>query len=204
MTRHSDDRPSDRRDPFEQVTVLHVCERFGGGLADAISSFTAADVGIRHVLLYAASPEVPLPTSAHLLFDEVIELPAGHLARVLAVRRTVRRVRARIVHSHSAFAGLYARLALSRHAAAQVHSPHCFPFERADRGPAALRAFHLIEWVLARNTTLFVTCSENELRRARARRGSRHLGGELRQRRPRPVHSRQHRRFLDERRRHRA
>lgn len=168
MTRHSDDEQSDRREPLERVTVLHVCERFGGGLADAISSFAAADAGIRHVLLYAASPEVPLPVSAHALFDEVLELPAGHLARVLAVRSAIRRTRASIVHSHSAFAGLYARLAVSRHGTAQVHSPHCFPFERADRGPSALRAFHLIEWVLARNTSLFVTCSENELRRARA------------------------------------
>ncbi|NQX06063.1 glycosyltransferase [Rathayibacter sp. VKM Ac-2856] len=165
MTTYSDQRPV--TDPVtDRVTVLHVCERFGGGLADAISSFAAADSGIRHVLLYAASPEVPLPTSAQEIFDEIIELPAGHLARVLAVRAAVHRTRAPILHSHSAFAGLYARLALSRHSAAQVHSPHCFPFERADRGPSTLRAFHLIEWILARNTSLFVTCSENELARA--------------------------------------
>lgn len=166
MTSDSDQR-SDVRPTGGRVTVLHVCERFGGGLADAISSYAGADSGIRHVLLYAASPEVPLPTSAQEIFDELIELPAGHLARVLAVRTVARRTRASIVHSHSAFAGLYARLALPRHAAAQVHSPHCFPFERADRGPSALRAFHLIEWILARNTSLFVTCSENELTRAR-------------------------------------
>lgn len=145
-----------------RVRVLHVVESFGGGVADAVRSFVHATPEYEHHLLYALRDGITVDEELYAPFASAERMPDGHLGRVGAVRRARRRTDARIVHAHSSFAGVYARMAVRRRSVPLVYSPHCFAFERRDLGGPALRAFRAVEIALAPNTTVFATCSDRE------------------------------------------
>lgn len=149
-------------------TVLHVVESFGGGVSDAVNCFRLATPEHEHHLLYALRPGVAVPPEIFDGFTTAVPLPGGHGARVGATRRRVRELQPDLVHAHSSFAGVYTRLAVSRHNVPIVYSPHCLSFERRDLSPAMRGAYHAIERLLVPNTTYFAACSEREALLARA------------------------------------
>lgn len=147
--------------------VLHVVEAFGGGVADAISSFVNATAHGEHHLLYALREGITVEPAIFAQFASTTRLPDGQLRRIAAVRAARHRLEPDIVHAHSSFAGFYVRTAISRHRTPVVYSPHCFSFERGDISATTRVAFHIIERVLAPNTSAFAACSERELALAR-------------------------------------
>lgn len=93
--------------------VLHVVEAFGGGVAAAVRDYARATPECEHHLLCHLRPEaVNLEASWDADFSSVRTLPGGHLANIKATRWAIREVRPDVVHSHSSYAGVYARLAV--------------------------------------------------------------------------------------------
>ena len=142
--------------------ILHVVESFGGGVSDAVNCFRIATPEFEHHLLYALRPGVDVQPEIFDDFASAIELPGGHGSRVTATRRRIRDLGPDLVHAHSSFAGVYARLATSTRTVPIVYSPHCFSFERRDLNAAMRGAYHAIERILVSNTTSFAACSERE------------------------------------------
>ena len=128
------------RSPFPSTTrplVLHVVEAYGGGVAAVLTDYINALPEVQHVVLAYRRPGTQIGGDLEER-AELIEMPAGKLNQIRAVRRTVQERRPDIIHAHSSFAGGYVRAATPRNGARLVYSPHCYSFERADV-PAAAR-----------------------------------------------------------------
>lgn len=151
----------------ERPTILHVVERMGGGLADAVFSYARSDSEFEHHLLYARSSDASFESGDLASFASVTELEKGHIARIRQVRRVASTIGADVLHGHSAFGGVYARLARRRQRTAIAYTPHSFPFERVSAAPISRALYYAVEWLLARNTTVFVACSRREAQLAR-------------------------------------
>lgn len=148
--------------------VLHIVESYGSGVATALDRYMAATPDLSHHLLrrdridgYPADDEVGRFASIHSLGD-------GQYSSIMAVHRLVRRLRPDVVHAHSSFAGLYARVALAPSPHRRiVYSPHCFSFERQDVLPWTRAGFRLAERLLTRRTDVVAACSMREFALAR-------------------------------------
>ncbi|ROP57729.1 glycosyltransferase [Rathayibacter sp. PhB185] len=144
-------------------TVVHVAESFAGGVSAAVRDYVGSTPQYRHELVYAPRDDAPLNIDDLEGFERVTELPGGTLARVKTVRSVVRRHESVVVHAHSSFAGVYARLAVRKgRPAAIVYTPHCYGFERRDVSAGARSIYRVIEGVLALNTSGYAACSPRE------------------------------------------
>jgi glycosyltransferase involved in cell wall biosynthesis len=131
------------------LTILHVVESLGSGVATALESHLRSTPGHVHIVLGWRRQGAQTGDELDRFAADVLSLPPGRLAQLRAVRRWVERLRPDIIHAHSSYAGLYVRLLPKRLAAAVVYTPHGFSFERRDV-PAPVRgAFWLAEAVLA-------------------------------------------------------
>jgi glycosyltransferase involved in cell wall biosynthesis len=129
-------------------TVLHVVESLSGGVATALEDYLRSTPECRHVILSHRRTDAPTGDKLDELASEHLALPHGHLARVRAIRRQLKRLRPDVVHAHSSFAGAYTRLTAGPWRPSVVYTPHCFAFERTDV-PMAIRAgFWLAEAAL--------------------------------------------------------
>ncbi|MFT4211134.1 MAG: glycosyltransferase family 4 protein [Microbacterium sp.] len=146
----------------ERPRVLHVVERMGGGLADAVISYAQRTPGFEHHLIFAHSNDASFDENELDCFTSVTFFREGHLRRIRQVSRLSKSLGIDIIHGHSAFGGLYARVARARRSIAIAYTPHCFPFERLDVTRLVRRAFLAIEWALAKNTTVFIACGRRE------------------------------------------
>ncbi|TFV62356.1 glycosyltransferase [Geodermatophilus sp. DF01-2] len=145
-----------------QPVVWHVTEAMGGGLATAIHHFVRSAPGYDHVLLCClrsqhqtgeADPFTarrPSRRSGPLGMAELLLSLDEHLPPP------------DVVHVHSAWAGLIARLVLFRHRARIVYSPHAYYFERTDISTAARTAAWWLERLLAPLTRVVVAVSPHE------------------------------------------
>ena len=118
--------------------VLHVVEAYGGGVAAVLTDYVASLPDVEHVVLAYRRPGSQIGNGLHGR-AELIDLPSGKLAQLLAVQRTVRRLRPDVIHAHSSYAGGYVRAACRTYGARIVYSPHCYAFQRRDV-PGVVRA----------------------------------------------------------------
>ncbi|MDN5996512.1 glycosyltransferase [Acidipropionibacterium jensenii] len=138
------------------MKVLHITECYDGGVGHALDTRVRATPELEHFLMWSGLDD----PADNCDFSEVMQLPDGLLARVRAVRATVKRIQPDVVHAHSSWAGVYARIApLS---VPVVYEPHCFKFDDPDLHPVARLAFRAAERVLARRTRVFGSLSSHE------------------------------------------
>lgn len=143
--------------------VVHVTESFAGGTASAIVDYVNSVPERRHELIYAQRSGEPVSPEMLALFAQTTPLPAGHVRRVLLLRRLLHRRTGVIVHSHSSLGGTYVRMAVMKSIHRPlVHTPHCFAFERQDVSRIKRSIFKIVELGLAMNTNVFIACSPRE------------------------------------------
>ncbi|MBO0982884.1 glycosyltransferase [Rathayibacter sp. SD072] len=148
-------------------------ESFGAGTASAIADYVAATPMFDHRLVYSPRQDSPVPDRAFAPFGGVTALPAGHVARIRALRSALHETPDAIVHAHSSFGGAYARLAVrATRRRPIVYTPHCYGFERRDLVLPARIMYRLVEAALALNTSAFAACSPREARLSRWSLGS--------------------------------
>lgn len=144
------------------ISVLHVVESWGAGVASAVADYVSTTPHLTHWLL--AAPRAGEDNLLQLgpALKEKRTMPAGHAARFRALASAYRDIRPDVVHAHSSYAGLYVRACAAIPAKRIVYSPHCYGFERTDVSPLARLAIKAAESVLARRTAAVAAVSQRE------------------------------------------
>ncbi|WP_428833509.1 glycosyltransferase family 4 protein [Pseudoclavibacter helvolus] len=135
--------------------ILHVTECYAGGVRKAMDAITELAPQHEHHLLWAGD-ENPTPGR----YTSVRSLPPGLVRRSLAVRRGAEALGPDVVHAHSSWAGVYARLLpISR---PLIYQPHCYKFDDPT-SPAPMRWFYRsAEALLVGRTQVTVVLSPHE------------------------------------------
>lgn len=140
------------------MKVLHVVEAMGGGVETAIAAYVQSVPEFAHLILAAGRESARVGDVP----DELVTtLAAGHLKRIRQVRQLVEDFQPDVVHAHSSFAGVYARIGASR-GVRVVYSPHCFAFQRKDIRFVERLFYRSIEWLLSSKTDAYGTVSDSE------------------------------------------
>ncbi len=141
--------------------VWHVTEAMGGGLATAVHEFVRSTPEYSHHLVGHLRTQHQTGESGP--FDGVASAERGGPLGLAALLRDPGDLPAPdVVHVHSAWAGLVARVLLHRHRSRLVYSPHSYYFERTDIPRVAQWAAWGLERLLARATRVVVAVSPYE------------------------------------------
>lgn len=148
--------------------VLHLVDRVAGGVPVAVRTYIRhSPGGYRHIV---ASPFVDGAPS-EVWGDLAVEHVAWDTSTPVRAVRDLRRLRGRhpidVVHAHSSFPGVYARMLRWAPNVRMVYTPHCFAFSRTDVGAAKRAVFRQIETVLA-GRAIVAACGAGERRLALA------------------------------------
>lgn len=151
------------------IDVLHVVEAFGGGVAAAVRDYVRDLPEARHHIVCRLRPEAEaLGAQWRGDFASVTAITGGHLAAVRTVRETIRELRPAVVHSHSSYAGVWARTAgIGLEGFRCVYTPHAWAFAREDKSALERVAYRAVERLLLRRTDVLAGCSRAELAPAR-------------------------------------
>ena len=148
--------------PLQGMSVLHVIESLGGGVLTAVRDYMLSTPEIQHLVLGRERVADLTGETFDGLAEAVGPAPANLLSATRAVSRAYRHHRPDIVHAHSSFAGVWARLARVPPACI-VYTPHCYAFERQDINRVARLSYREAERILARRTGLVIGVSPREL-----------------------------------------
>ena len=127
------------------LRILHVTECFGAGVGRAVKLRAQALPQAEHHLLWTGEE-----TPASSQWASTTELPASDLSRIRATTLTTRQVNPDIVHAHSSWAGVYARVGVFGRPV--VYEPHCFKFDDPSLRRPVSGAFRLAERLLMART----------------------------------------------------
>jgi glycosyltransferase involved in cell wall biosynthesis len=143
------------------MRVLHVTECYSAGTGAVVNQLAEGLPGAEHHLLWHADSDPCTPAA----FESIEQLPAGAGARIRSVAARAARIRPDVIHAHSSWAGIYARLA--RAGTPVVYQPHCFGFVNPSVGRSQRVLARITEQVLAHRTAAVVAVSPYEERLAR-------------------------------------
>lgn len=146
--------------------MLHLVDRLTGGVPVAVRSYIEnTPAGFAHTV---ASPHRDgSPAAVWRQGDETVEVGHAHwdvstpLRALSSLRRVLRLVRPDVVHAHSSFPGVYARV-IGAGGARLVYTPHCFAFERRDIGSTARMTYRAIETSLRHRATVLAAGGPGE------------------------------------------
>ena len=155
------------------IHVLHVIESLGGGVTSAVRDYLASTPHVRHTVVARIRLQDDTGESLEGLADKVVWAPKALPDAVRLVGRTFDDLGPDVVHAHSSFGGVWARLARIPKQRI-VYTPHCFAFERQDLGRIPRALCWAAEATLARRTAVVAGVSPRELELARAMRRNQH------------------------------
>ncbi|WP_307452518.1 MULTISPECIES: glycosyltransferase [Microbacterium] len=142
--------------------MLHIAESFAGGVGNAILDYAASLPEFEHHLIYGERDDSPISRSVLGAFSSAVPMGSSHSARLRTVRDALRSREWDVVHAHSSYAGVYARVANLGSRNRMVYTPHCYASERLDVSLTKRVVFRLVERSLALRTGVFAACSERE------------------------------------------
>jgi len=148
------------------IHVLHVIESLGGGVTSAVRDYLRSTPHIRHTVVARRRLQDDTGENFLGLADAVIQAPGPLPNAVHVVGQTFNELRPEVVHAHSSFAGVWARLARIP-TQKIVYTPHCFGFERQDISSASRYLLRSAEAILARRTAVVAGVSPREVELAR-------------------------------------
>lgn len=138
------------------MRILHVTECYAGGVSRAIQSRVKAQPQHEHHLLWLGD-EVPDHSEG---FVSITKMPGSFVGRVRSVQSKARKLEADIIHAHSSWAGVYARV--FRLNKKVIYEPHCFKFDDPSSTRLQRRVYWLAEYLLARNCDVIGVLSKHE------------------------------------------
>ncbi|MFC8190588.1 glycosyltransferase [Cellulomonas sp. NPDC057328] len=149
--------------------VLHVTECLGGGVPKAMVAVASNATSYEHHVLWPSGNDAP-----DGVYASVHVLPAGTWSRVRALRDVLLTLRPDLVHAHSSWAGVLARVVRG---APVVYQPHAFAFEAPTMARPTRALALAVERALAPATAAYAVLSEDEGRQAArlSRRVPRHV-----------------------------
>lgn len=144
------------------MRILHVTDRYSGGVGRAIDRITELVPEAEHHLLSTGIESA----DGRGAYRSTSNLPDGLAARVRAVRQVVDDVAPDVVHAHSSWAGMYTRV--RRLPVPVVYQPHCYYFERPNLLRPVRGAVRMMERLLAANGSVVAAVSPREEQLARS------------------------------------
>lgn len=139
------------------MRILHVTECYAGGVSRAIEARVLSLPNYEHHLLWCGDGN----PSEGCSYESIRELPQGFARRVAAIRRAITEIEPDLVHAHSSWAGVYARML--RVSVPIVYESHCFKFDDPNSSTVARKFYYLAEKILSKNTAAFGALSEHEM-----------------------------------------
>lgn len=137
------------------LRVLHVSATFTAGVYEAIKQYTANTPAVEHHLLVEQREFSVLPPVQSTAF-----LSGKGPRSIREIGRAAQRVSPDVVHVHSSWAGLWARVALSD--AALIYQPHALAAEGYGSTRSLRFIYSIVEGLLARRTQAFIALSNRE------------------------------------------
>lgn len=138
------------------MKILHITECYAGGVSRAIEARVSATPEHSHHLLWSGD-ETPQESAN---FSSSAKLPNGLIQRIAEVRKQVRNLQPDVIHAHSSWAGVYARIL--KQPVPVVYEPHCFKFDDPRDSKLLSRMYFYAEKALVKNTTAIGILSEHE------------------------------------------
>jgi len=142
------------------MKILHITESFGGGVTSAINSYILNSQQHEHYLLASVRKGDTTGEESQGLFKHM-ELVPRSLFSLARVKPYIDRVAPDVIHLHSTYAGALIRALPFIPAQKIVYTPHGFAFLRGDH-PLMLKAYRLIENLLAKRTAVIAGCGKDE------------------------------------------
>jgi len=139
--------------------VLHITEAYAGGVATAITDYVRNSPQYKHFLAYSDRGEEVDPPS---IFSATFKLPTGHVTRIQSLKKLLSNIDVEVIHAHSSFAGVYARIASPYPRRHVVYTPHGYSFIRRDISHWQRFLYFGIECILAPRTAIYACCSPYE------------------------------------------
>ncbi len=141
--------------------IIHLTNRLSGGVLTAIEHIVQSTPEFCHSLVYVGGNEQEISRISHLNFKNVESIPRGTLGTTFKNWTSIlARLEVDVVHAHSSWAGLYARL--NRMNSRVVYQPHGFAFANP-KYPFLLRfLFWTVEKYLAKNCSLILAVGKFE------------------------------------------
>ena len=144
---------------IEKTRILHVTQVYAGGISRAIASLVELAPDVEHHLLWAGN-EVPADDIPYASVHAMPQSPKQMLTAIKRVREVVDQVKPDVIHAHSSFGGVYARLA---HVKTPVYyEPHCYKFDDMQQSKVKRAVFRIAERVLAKRSARTVVLSPHE------------------------------------------
>jgi glycosyltransferase involved in cell wall biosynthesis len=148
-----------------KTRILHVTQVYAGGISRAITSLVELLPEAEHHLLWAGNEE-PDSSIPYASVHTMPQSPKAMLTAIKRVREVVTEIQPDVVHAHSSFGGVYARLA--KLDAPVFYEPHCYKFDDGQQSAPMRAAFRLAEKALARRSARTVVLSPHEEALARS------------------------------------
>ena len=148
-----------------QTRILHVTQVYAGGISRAITSLIELSPDVEHHLLWAGN-EVPAPDVPYASVHAMPQSPKQMMTAIKRVREVVEQVKPDVIHAHSSFGGVYARLANVD--VPVFYEPHCYKFDDMQQSSAKRAVFRMAEKVLAKRSARTVVLSPHEDELAKA------------------------------------
>lgn len=144
------------------MRVLHVADCYAGGVSRAIETIAGLLPEHEHFLAFDGE-ESPTASSG---FAGAEQLRGGKCAKVIQLSRVARKYMPDVIHAHSSWAGMFARIIPMP--APVVYQPHCFVFDDPYRGRASKAVFRVAERILSRSSKVVLTLTNHEVRLAKS------------------------------------
>lgn len=142
--------------------ILHVTTCYAGGVSRAIETAVRLAPSHEHHILWAGTEEPPQD-----LYDSVTAFPSMVLRYLSVLNEAIVRISPEIIHAHSSWAGVVARLA-SRGRSKLAYEPHCYKFDDPDVNDVLRVTYRGVEKLLARRADVTVVLSDHERRLAKS------------------------------------
>ena len=142
-----------------QTRILHVTQVYAGGISRAITSLIELSPEAEHHLLWAGNEE-PSGDVPYASIHTMPQSPKQMMTAIKRVREVVQEIKPDVVHAHSSFGGVYARLANLD--VPVYYEPHCYKFDDMQQSSAKRAVFRLAEKVLAKRSAATVVLSPHE------------------------------------------
>ncbi len=137
-------------------TVVHVVERFYGGVRDSIITIIRNYVGeYEPVVVCGTRNFVMLPEDLRdkVRIEHFPEVPSTKLNSILksvrALIKIIDQVQPDVIHLHSSLAGAIGRMACALRRRRCFYTPHCYAFLQVNYSKTSRAIFWLIEFALA-------------------------------------------------------
>ncbi|MGO1267368.1 MAG: glycosyltransferase [Microbacterium gubbeenense] len=132
---------------------------YAGGISRAIASLVELAPDVEHHLLWAGNEE-PDGSVPYASVHAMPQSPKRMLSAIKRVRDVVDQVKPDVIHAHSSFGGVYARLANVK--TPVFYEPHCYKFDDMQQSKAKRAVFRFAERMLAKRSARTVVLSPHE------------------------------------------